>query len=220
MNALKAFVTDGPRASEAPYLMWLKIASQFGTDADRTAATSFYESHFQRLAPSLTAIESPLGLDDDASCVQSLVREWPSEAARQVLLAALSSQPGEVKGALRVRTLRAFDDLVMLAGMLDNLASSDPTPVNEMPLDTGVMLEELDTVYPPWEAAHEVSPVAKPAPGAMLDLDLSGMSDPPVAKPVQPTRPAPQAVDFDLFELEPKKEKPAGEDSKGIDPKG
>ncbi len=215
MSALQAFVTDGPRASEAPYLMWLKIAYRFGTEADHSLASSFYESHFQRPAPVLAAIESPLGLDDDASCVQSLGREWPNHVAREVLVASLCSQPGDLKGTLTVRTLQAFDDLIMLIGMLDILPTVGVAPSEPVAAQKNAMLEDLEWAFPTWESVADMPVFAKSETGPMQDVELPALSSPPEAKPVQSVKPAPQGLDFDLFLLEPHNENPAGEDPAG-----
>jgi TolA-binding protein len=202
MSALQAFVTDGPRASEAPYLMWLKIANRFGTDADLSAASTFYESHFLRLAPDLAAIESPMGLDDDTFCIQSLVRDWPNNAAREWLVASLRSQPGDGKGALMVRTLQAFDDLIMLIGMLDILPTLDVAPSEPVTAKQNTMLEDLEMEFPTWESVADMPASSKSETGRMPDFDL-------------PAKPASQGLDFDLFLLDPHNESSPGQDPAG-----
>jgi len=96
----------------------------------------------------LAAIESPMGLDDDTSCIQSLVRDWPNNAAREWLVASLRSQPGDAKGALMVRTLQAFDDLIMLIGMLDILPTLDIAPSESVTAQKKAMLEDLEVEFP------------------------------------------------------------------------
>lgn len=189
LEALKAFVTEGTRSSEGPYLLWLHLAYGEGTDSDRQQAASFYETHYQRIAPSAQAVEAPLGLADDPGFIQALIRDWPTEAARDTLMQALASQPGDNQSPLGVRTLAAFDDLVMLVGLLDTL---ETMPLEPAPSKVGLAatdpLDELEAEFPAWQSVPDSpKPAASAAPAAKTNnIDF----------------------DFDMFELEPKEVKP------------
>lgn len=212
MAALSTFVTDNPRASEAPYLLWLQLASVHGSEADRATAQRFYETHFQRLAPKVGDLTANRHLDEDPVLVQAIVRAWPSSAAHDVLARALASQPGAADNPLAVRTLAAFDDLLMLKGLLEARESCTDTP-----------LQDAGSEVPGWKSVTELEPrpaAVMPSSAPMLDFELP--FTPPsagtekttsAAKPVQADD---NSLDFDfgMFELEPKsqpQEKPDGD---------
>jgi len=222
MEALKELVTEAPRCSEAPYLLWLQLAHEQGTEADRAAATRFYESHFQRVAQSSGALDRATGLEHDGPYTQGLVQRWPSDDARLWVLKALSSQPGALDGVLSVRSAEAFDDLVMLLGTLDHLQSmpdegssvSSPLVAAVAPLVSAppsasaatTVQDDLDTEFLSWQSVASI-PLA-PAPKPPLDFELPLQVTPPApGEPVPPSPPASSApLDFDFgdLELEPK----------------
>lgn len=187
LDALKGYVTDGARSSEAPYLLWLHLAHGEGTDNDRQQAAVFYETHYQRIAPSVQAVDAPLGLADDPGFIQALIRDWPTEAARATLVQALASQPGDTHSPLGTRTLAAFDDLVMLVGLLDTL---EITPLEPAPSKVGLAatdpLDPLEAEFPAWQSVSDISKPAATAAAKSNNIDF----------------------DFDMFELEPKELKP------------
>ncbi len=193
MEALKDFVTENPRASEAPYLRWLALAQRHGEGEDRSVAQAFYEHHFQRLAPSAIS-EDPLMAD--AQAVQHLVAEWPQPTARRWLEQALASQPGDL-ATLKVRSPEVFDDVLTLLGTLDVLDALPEVP-------------ELPAVPP--QAATAVAP-AVVAPDLTLDFPAWSTADELASKPVSAGAPQAEPVtegeadrpplDFDFFKWEP-----------------
>lgn len=206
MGALSVFVSESPRASEAPYLLWLQLADLHGTESDRTTAQRFYETHFQRLAPDVTVFSAPRHLDEDAVFMQALVREWPSTAAGDLLARALASQPGAADGLLTVRTLTVFDDLLMLIGVLQARDAGSDTPPQEPAPDT-----------PDWKSVTELDPrpVVAAAAAPMLDFELpfsppaSGAEKTPGSSKADKRDVNTLDFDFGSFELEPKsQEKP------------
>ena len=216
MEALRDFLTDAPRCSEGPYLQWLKLAHDVGTDADRLAAARFYETHFQRIAPGPAGFDAVLGVEDDAALVKALVRDWPEPAARVTLLAALSSQPGSAQTPLAVRSLRAFDDLVMLVGVLDHVEAMGDEGTSSVPvagstavaagMAGGTAVDDADEAFPAWQTAAEVTPTSPP----MLDFELptTFAPSPPAPATAEPSGPKPLDFDFGAFELEPREDKP------------
>ncbi|NIC42757.1 hypothetical protein [Aquabacterium sp. A08] len=152
MDRLKAYATEHPRASEAPYLRWLTLAEAVGTAEDRAVAQAFYEHHFQRLAP-VAALRGGAGLEDDGGYCAQLVRHWPAPEAREWLLAGLVSQPGDPASPLQHRSLQAFDDLLCLLG---TLALRDGTPFEApSPAAASAGPEPLDFDFFTWESAPE-----------------------------------------------------------------
>lgn len=151
MDRLKAYATDHPRASEAPYLRWLTLAEAAGSAEDRAVAQAFYEHHFQRLMP-VPAVRAGSGLEEDTDYCARLVRHWPATEAREWLLAGLASQPGDPAAPVQRRTVEAFDDLLCLLGTLA-LRGGDlaETPLATTPAEP----EALDFDFFTWESAPE-----------------------------------------------------------------
>jgi len=172
LAAIEAFVTYSARSSEGPYLLWLHLAHSEGADTDRQQATVFYETHYHRIAPSALAIAAPLGLADDPGFMRVLIRDWPTDAARAVLVQALASQPGDVQSALRMRTLWAFDDLLQLVGLLDTLATMPLEPAPSKPGSAGTPAEKSNTIDFDFDLFElepkevKPKPAAPPAPAA------------------------------------------------------
>jgi len=160
MEVLKAFVAGHARASEAPYLRWLALAAQTGNASELAEATRFYENHFQRIAPSTEAILAQRGLEHNVALLQTLQAQWPQTGAAAVIERALASQPGEPGSVLTVRTLVAFDDLLVLTDVLDALLNP-PIPM----LDLGLAPEPEPTPHQP------PTPASKPDPMS-IDFDL------------------------------------------------
>lgn len=198
--ALRAFVQAHPRASEAPYLRWWALARQHGLDTRLPQAT--YEQHYQRL---LAADAESVGVEADPALLAVLAREWPGGGARACVEAALASQPGDPAAPLRVRTLAAFDDLIVLHGVLDllpvlaqaPLAPTSPavTPVAE-DADAGTSLLDFELpdiadLPPPPATPRAGAGDASPPPAARggedggLDFDFSGWH-PPAGTPPPP----------------------------------
>ena len=171
--ALRTFVQAYPRACEAPYLRWWALAQQHNRDP--RSAQAMYEQHYQRLMP--MAIDDPAGLEADTALITALQHDWPTEAARARIEAALVSQPGEPLAPLQVRTLAAFDDLITLHGLLDLL------PLME-------------------SAAAPAAAAASQGVPSMLDFelpDVADMSPRPKAEPAAPAaRRSDDALDFHL----------------------
>ncbi len=215
MEALKDFVTENPRASEAPYLRWLALAKLHGEGEDRSVAQAFYEHHFQRLAPSAGADDSLIA---DAQAIQSLVAEWPAPTARRWLEQALASQPGDQTATLKVRSTEVFDEVLTLLGTLDVLDGLPEVP--ELPAvaasagaaaATAVVAPDLTLDFPAWSTAEEVTSKTEPSAG------------PETAEPPQVEEDR-SALDFDFFKWEPPT-KPDGAASGGdgateLPPKG
>lgn len=203
MESLKAFVTDFPRASEAPYLRWLALARVHGSTEVQALAQAFYEHHFQRLAPPVVAVHG--ALESDARYLPELVRTWPTPEARDHLRAALSSQPGDPLSRLTVRSLEAYDDLLALLGALDLLQDLAEVP------------SQITPTVPAGNPAPVTPQVA--APDLSLDFPDLGADVPAPATPaVVATAPAQSpeshghaALDFDFLAWEPptKAETPA-----------
>ncbi|WP_143889901.1 hypothetical protein [Tepidimonas alkaliphilus] len=134
--ALRSFVLAHPGASEAPYRRWWALAQASGLDAGLAQRT--YEAHYQRPW-------QPDGLDasllDDAEWLQRLQAVWPKDEARRLIEAALASAPGHAgEPPLAVRTLAAWDDLMLLHGVLQARASlpeSDPNAAPSSPAGKG-----------------------------------------------------------------------------------
>ncbi|MFN3610447.1 FimV family protein [Tepidimonas sp.] len=168
--ALRAFVLAHPRASEAPYLRWWALARKHGLDTRSPQA--MYEQHYQRL---LAVAESADGVEADPGLVRALTRGWPGDAARAMLESALASQPGDPSAPLQVRTLAAFDDLIVLHGVLDLLPvlAQAPQAPSAAPADS------------PAAAADGVA--------SALDFELPDITDLPPAPTMTPT-PAPLAA--------------------------
>jgi len=160
MEVLKAFVAGHARASEAPYLRWLVLAAKAGDASELAEATRFYENHFQRMAPRAEAILAQRGLEHNVALLQTLQAQWPQSAAAEVIERALASQPGEPGSVLTVRTLVAFDDLLVLTDVLDALLNP-PIPM----LDLGLAPEPEPTPHQP------PTPASKPDPMS-IDFDL------------------------------------------------
>lgn len=154
--ALRSFVLAHPRASEAPYLRWWRLASEHGLDARLAQAT--YEQHYHRL---LQGDGRRGTLLDDAALLQRLQAEWPGQQARATVEQALASQPdAEGQALLAVRSLAAFDDLITLHGVLDLLPL---LPLTE---------------------ADPAAPAAAPkADDHVIEFDLSGWTLPPAPPP-------------------------------------
>ncbi|WP_180683330.1 type IV pilus assembly protein FimV [Tepidicella baoligensis] len=200
MAALSAFVSDSPRASEAPYLLWLQLAQLHGSENDRSAAQRFYETHFQRLVPERAQFSASRHLDEDTAFIQALVREWPRAAAGDLLARALASQPGAADSPLTVRTLAAFDDLLMLRGVWELREACSDTPQQETALPVT-----------DWKSVTELSPRPGGAAAAAPMLDFELPSAPPLSgadessgSPTSEKR-EDHTLDFDVgsFELEP-----------------
>ncbi len=203
MEALKEFVTESPRASEAPYLRWLALAKAHGEAEDRSVAQAFYEHHFQRLAPSAAADDSLMA---DAQAIQHLVAEWPEPTARRWLEQALASQPGDQTATLKVRSTEVFDEVLTLLGTLDVLDALPAVP--ELPVvsapagavaATAVVAPDLTLDFPAWSTAEEVVPKTESTAGPKAGERPQGEEDRP-------------PLDFDFFKWEPPT-KPDGEAS-------
>ncbi|MEW6693356.1 MAG: hypothetical protein AB1371_00115 [Pseudomonadota bacterium] len=184
--ALRAFVQAHPRASEAPYLRWWALAQAHGLDTRLPQA--MYEQHFQRLLAREPGTE---GVEADRALVQALVAQWPTDAARRHIEAALASQPGDPATPLRVRTLTAFDDLLVLHGVLDLLLDVAPAPgvAGAAAAGTGGMGAQA-------LGAAATTDVALPAPteSGALDFELPDISAwaAPAAEGSPGPAPAPQ----------------------------
>lgn len=177
--ALRTFVLAHPRASEAPYLRWMALARKHGLDTRSPQAT--YEQHYQRL---LAEAESADGVEADPRLLQALTRGWPGDAVRAILESALASQPGDPAAPLQVRTLAAFDDLIVLHGVLDLLPVLAQAPLDPSAAPAGSTA-----------AAAADAHGAAPADGAAsaLDFELPDITDLPPTPSVTPT-PAPPAA--------------------------
>lgn len=154
--ALRSFVLAHPRASEAPYLRWWRLASEHGLDARLAQAT--YEQHYHRL---LQGDGRRGTLLDDAALLQRLQAEWPGQQARATVEQALASQPdAEGQALLAVRSLAAFDDLITLHGVLDLLP-----------------------LLPMTEAGAPAPAASAKADDHVIEFDLSGWTLPPAPPP-------------------------------------
>jgi hypothetical protein len=191
-DLLKNFVTQHARASEGPYLWWLCLDQRWGSESDRVSAARFYEAHFQRIPPALAVVESALCLADDASIMGAIADRWPAAGARQLIEAALASQPGDVQSPLSVRSLNVFDDLVTLLGLLDALDTLGAAPV--VAPSGGGALGEPEAEFPAWQSVADLSPKSVKPREAMLDFDL------------------------DMFELEPKEARTPAEPNSSTRP--
>lgn len=187
--ALRAFVQAHPRASEAPYLRWWALANRHGLDTRLPQAT--YEQHFQRL---LVGDGPGGGLEADAPLMADILRDWPGDAVRTTIEAALASQPGDPSGGLHIRSLTAFDDLIVLHGVLDLLPVLAQAPaVVATPPDAGPSVLDFELPDIADLSLPAAPPKASPAPDAaapgkpdeVLDFDLSGWQ-PPTDKPLKP----------------------------------
>jgi len=187
--ALRAFVQAHPRASEAPYLRWWALAKRHGLDTRLPQAT--YEQHFQRL---LVGDGPGGGLEADAPLMADILRDWPGDAVRTTIEAALASQPGDPSGSLHIRSLTAFDDLIVLHGVLDLLPVQAQAPaVVAPPPDAGPSVLDFELPDIADLSLPAAAPKASPAPDAAapgkpdegLDFDLSGWQ-PPTDKPLKP----------------------------------
>ncbi len=194
MEALKDFVSENPRASEAPYLRWLALSRAHGQGEDHSLAQAFYEHHFQRLAPSAITEGH---LESDAPAVQHLVAEWPEPTARRWLEQALASQPGDL-ATLQVRSTEVFDDLLTLLGTLDVLDALPETPKLPAAADQitpsaapAVLAPDLNLDFPVWSTAAEAASKVEPA-----------SVTPPVAQAPEAEADRPP-LDFDFFKWEP-----------------
>jgi hypothetical protein len=214
MALLNEFVTAHPRASEAPYVLWLHLAATHGTESDQALAQRFYESHYQRLAPAGHDVAAPRHLDDDATLMPSIVRVWPTTAALDLVCQALASQPGAPDGLMRVRTLAAFDDLLMLKGVLDLQDDCTHTPWQPEPMDPSG-----------WKSVNDLAPrsaagmAGATAAAPMLDFEFPAVPEPAAAPVAAPSAaPSPAAddymLDFDLsdWELAPKAAPPSSDE--------
>lgn len=206
VEAFNQFVTQHSRASEGPYLWWISLAQRWGSEDDRASAARFYEAHFQRIPPPLTVVDAATGLLDDASIMGRISASWPTPEARQLIEAALASQPGDVQSPLSVRSLNVFDDLITLLGLLDELDTLVSTPLVTAPVTSA--LDELEAEFPAWQSVADLSPKSVQPRESMLDFEL-----PPVPAPAPSPAPetaksasSPPSVDFDfdMFELQPK----------------
>ena len=168
--ALRAFVLAHPRASEAPYLRWWALARKHGLDTRSPQAT--YEQHYQRL---LAVADTADGVEADPGLLHALTRGWPGDAARATLEAALASQPGDPAAPLQVRTLAAFDDLIVLHGVLDLLPVLAQAPLA------------------PSAAPAGSSAATAVAAASVLDFELPDITDLPPTPTATPT-PAPPAA--------------------------
>lgn len=205
MAALRAFVSDHPRACEAPYLRWLALARHSQQAEEQAVAQAFYEHHFQRLVPA-SADAAPL--DEDTAFLAGLVRVWPGPEAQRWLVSGLASQPGDPAAPLKVRSLAAFDDLLALLGTWDLLAAwpEEPALNAVVPVVTAAVAAPLAPVTPPQDADEPVASDSLPMDFAewnTVSEVLSGVQ--PAAAPVAEPPPAAKAedpLDFDFFQWE------------------
>ena len=153
---LQAFVLAHPRASEAPYLRWWALARKHGLETRSLQA--MYEQHYQRL---LAPPEPADGVESDSRLIQSLTRDWPGETARATLEAALASQPGDPAALLQVRTLAAFDDLIMLHGVLHGLRVLEKTPTAAPAAGTAPSDGALDFDWNAWTPTSSDAPALR-----------------------------------------------------------
>jgi hypothetical protein len=116
IEAIRAFVQASPGSTEAPYWRWWALAKSHGLPLDTLQA--MYEQHFQRALPTDA---DDAGLETDTEFLSALSRVWPTENAKALINDALASRPTAVPPVLRVRTAAAFDDLVVLAAVLEAL---------------------------------------------------------------------------------------------------
>ncbi|MCX7662536.1 MAG: hypothetical protein N2Z61_02140 [Tepidimonas fonticaldi] len=180
--ALRAFVLAHPRASEAPYLRWWALARKHGLDTRSPQAT--YEQHYQRL---LAVADTADGVEADPGLLQALTRGWPGDAARATLEAALASQPGDPAAPLQVRTLAAFDDLIVLHGVLDLLPVLAQAPLASSAAPAGPSAAAA-------AAANDTQgAVAADGAASVLDFELPDITDLPPTPTATPT-PAPPAA--------------------------
>jgi hypothetical protein len=183
------------------------------------------------VAQSSGALDRTTGLEHDLTLMQGLVQAWPSDEARRVVLKALSSQPGGLDAVLAVRSAEAFDDLVMLLGILDHLdsmpdeglsmsAASAASAVTVAPAPSqsssapaaATVQDDLDTEFLSWQSVASIplAPAPKPALDFELPLQVAPVSDSkaPPAPPAPPATPPvaspPLDFDFGSLELEPK----------------
>lgn len=198
MDALRAFVIDRPRASEAPYLRWITIAAATGQSADAVAAQTMYENHYQRLVPDA----SDAGLEADAKALAALVAVWPQAGAREQLQAALAAQPGQTGIGLAVHTAQAYDDVLTLLGTLDLRepdAGADGLPV--LPALGAVAAAGAATgVQPPVAEAAAAQPVAPDLDLSFPSWDERPAAAEPAAPPAQAEDTRGQPLDFDFFD--------------------
>lgn len=206
MAALQAYVTNHARSSEAPYLRWLAIARAAGSAEAQALAQAFYEHHFQRLVPA----RSDEPLEADAAWLQALADHWPTDVARQQLEAALASQPGAPGAALRVRSVNAYDDVLLLLGTLND-RDGLPDAVAAMPNEPLLApVAPLQSVPVAVGKVTQTDTPAEPEPLAFVAPDF-----PPLSLTDTPPAPAPAAkptehepLDFDFFDWEAAPKKP------------
>jgi pilus assembly protein FimV len=195
MDVLKSFVSENPRASEAPYLRWVAIAKAHGNAADQSTSQAFYEHHYQRLLSS--KVDNRL-LEEDRSFMQELIRSWPELPSRELLQRTLASQPADPSNALTVRSTESFDDLIMLLGVDELLGQEEtgstltppptfaPTEVASPPASRPQNNEPAEVVFPDWASASDLDkvlpeppvPAKAQAPAPALAAQVSSLDEP------------------------------------------
>ena len=182
MEVLKSFAVGHARASEAPYLRWLALAAQAADASQVAEATRFYENHFQRIAPSIDAIQAQRGLEHNVALLQTLQAQWPQPAAAAIIERALASQPGEVGGELNLRTLAAFDDLIALADVLDEVLNPS-MPMLELGFSVSTAPVLSEPTAPAVPAAPKPDPMSIDFDLGQLDWSFGKAAAKPDAKP-------------------------------------
>jgi hypothetical protein len=215
LRLLETFVHTHPRASEGPYLRWMKLASQLGNATALSKAQSAYEHHYHRLAPNVVA--NGAGLEEEGRFLQQLSQAWPGAQATTLIDTILFLQPDEQLSTLGQRSLKVFDDLLSLRRLLGTLEAMPPgdtlapsVHAESAPTDTpNTASTPVLPLATESEAAQWMSidaPVDETPPATdMLELDLS--SPPSVPAVVAPTVAKEKAdlppLDFDFFEFDP-----------------
>jgi pilus assembly protein FimV len=203
LQRIDAFVREHPGASELPYLMRFRLCADRDDKAGLQICERLYLEHFHHPVPTPLDYEALApGLEHDSDLLTRLSAAWPAPAARELLEQALSSQADD-EGALQVRSLEAFQDLLMLHGVLDLLDHGLP----EAAVPTPVQLDPTaGALAPSWASVSEFpSDEANPSKGQVtavgatapvpdidlgLDIDLGSPSSLPVAASVPSDEPA------------------------------
>ncbi|MDM7457644.1 MAG: hypothetical protein P3W97_010435 [Tepidimonas sp.] len=156
VTPLRAFVRAHPRASEAPYLRWWALANRHGLETHSPQA--LYEQHYQRPLPVADMAD---GLESDEGLLQALTRDWPGDAARAILEAALASQPGDPAAPLQVRTLAAFDDLIVLHGVWHGRSVLGQAPAAPQTADAAPTDGALEFDWSAWTPTSSDAPALR-----------------------------------------------------------
>jgi hypothetical protein len=140
-----------------------------------------------------------LALEDDGAFVQELTQAWPGMQAADLIDAALVSQPGDTAALLRVRTVQAFDDLLILRALWDALQVQ---PDVALPATAASAAAKASVPFhvSGWATLDQVDGAASATPASAAPSGESADKKPDLAP-----------LDFDFLKFD----KPAESDGKG-----